>query len=935
MPARTTWDTPSADTAPPEVGPRYVVRGELGRGGMGRVLLAWDRLLDREVAIKEVSVAASPAVVARFLAEARLTARLEHPSIIPVHDAGEGENGALFYVMKRVEGQSLAEALDGCASLPERLAHLDRLIDVVHAVAHAHARGVLHRDLKPANIMLGPRGETLLLDWGIALHLTDPRAGIAGTPGFMSPEQCREEPLDVRSDVWALGAILHQVLTGHPPAEGDDPWGVIRRVATDPIPPVRLVAPEAPPPLAAIADRALAFRREDRYPTADAMVADLQAWRTGLAVSAYHYRPGEAVVLLARRYRLPLAALAIGLVLALFSAVTGFLRVRAERDVAERALAMALEQQAAVADRDGDGLGALVYAAAALSRGERPLARGFVVRHRGTFPYRLAERVPLGGCLLLTEHACVRAGEVAERGGRWRIPLAAPIVAAQEAPGRLLLASAREVRSVDVLTGEVVATYPATAATDVWPDPADPERFAWSEGRHLVRIEHGVRSEREYASLIKAVGWAGPLVCLATASGEVWTDADSPGMSCQERRGLASAEFSGSGDRLLAVTFNGTLEVLDPATCTAKLTGASDVPVGGRMRSAADGAAFFGRVSDGTVRAWDALGDEVLRLPRTAGWDAAVRPAGTGFEVTTPGAVLRYEAAPARLGAVPGPRTVTAIAAAAEETWIVGADGNVSRWGWDRRLRWARPSGPVRALAWADDQAWSLTDSVVLPFTKEGRSLPPIDAPLVRGMLADRERREVLLSGMHEQAALTRAGQVHVGGPGTDGRLTRGASGWLVPGGSGGWVRLHPDGSSEPLDAPPDVAWCTESADGRHHAWIDAAGAPWIDGVQVAPPTERRQWIEWLTPDRWFVASRIDSSVLDDHGKELLRREFEHGRVSDIAPAGDRVLVFGSDQRAEAWDLSEIRVSPEEILSDAAARFGVRLDGSALRLDEG
>lgn len=931
MPARTTWDTPSDDLAPPQEGPRYVVRGELGRGGMGRVLLAWDRLLDREVAIKEVSIAASPAVVARFLAEARLTARLEHPSIIPVHDAGEGENGALFYVMKRVEGESMAEALAACVTLPERLGLLDRLIDVVHAVAHAHARGVLHRDLKPANIMLGPRGETLLLDWGIALHLTDPRAGIAGTPGFMSPEQCREEPLDVRSDVWALGAILHQVLTGHPPAEGDDPWGVIRRVANEPVPPVALSAKEAPPPLAAVADRALAFRREDRYPTADAMVADLQAWRTGLAVSAYHYRPGEAVLLLARRYRLPLAALGVGLVLALASALTGFLRVRAERDLAEQALASALEEQAAVADRDGDALGALVYAAASLSRGERPLARGFVVRHRGTIPYRLAERLPIDGCLRLTEHVCVRSGEALERGGAWSLPFVEPVVAAEEAAGRLVIASAREVWSVDGATGRVLAKYPATAAADVWPDPDDPERLAWSEGRRLVRVEHGVRRENDFASLIKAVGWRDQTTVLATASGEVWADADAVGKSCQERRGLVNAEFNPAGDRLVAITFSGALEVLDVATCSATMSGGADVPVGGRVRSAQRGGAFVGRVADGTVRAWDALGDEVLRLPRIAGWDSAFRPTDDGFEVATPREVLRYVAAPARLGEVPGPRASTAIAAAADDTWLVGAGGFVSRWGWDRRLRWVQPAGAVRGLAWADDRAWSLSDAVVLPFTEEGTVLSPIDAPLVRSILADSGHRAVLLSGVLELSVLTRAGAVPVNGPGSDGRQTRGADGWLIPAASG-WTRMHRDGSTSPVDGPVDAAWFAESADGRHHAWIDAAGAPWIDGVQVAPATERRRWIESVTEDRWLVTSRVDASVLDNHGRELIRREFGRGRITDLAPEGDHVLVFGSDQRVEAWDLAEIAVPPEVILAEIESGLGVHLEGSELRL---
>lgn len=833
------------------------------------MVLAWDRLLDREVAIKEVSAAGTPAAVARFLAEARLTARLEHPSIIPVHDAGEDENGSIFYVMKRVEGESLEQALASCATLPERLTHLDRLIAVVHAVAHAHARGVLHRDLKPANIMVGPRGETLLLDWGIAVHLSHPDNGFAGTPGFMSPEACRGEALDVRSDVWALGAILHQLLSGHPPAEGDDPWAVVRRVAKGPVPPVRRLAPQSPPPLAAIADRALAFDREDRYATADALVADLQAWRTGLAVSAYHYAPGEAVLLLARRYRLPLAALGVGLVVAAFVAVTGFLRVRAERDVAETALASALEQQAAVADRDGDGLGALAYAAAALSRGERPLARGFVVRHHGTFPYRLAERLPLEGCVRITGHACIRGDEVVDRAGRWHLPLPGPVVAAHEGAGRLILGLAGEVWSLDVVTGAAVARYPAARVVDVWQHPTDPDRLAWSGERHLVLVERGARFERDYASLLKAVAWRDGKVQMATASGEVWEDAAGPGMTCQEHRGLVNAEFTPDGSQLVAVTYSGALEVIDVATCASTLGGGSDVPAGGQVRWAQGGSAFVGRVADGTVRAWNRLGEEVLRLPRIPGWDTAVRPTDDGFEVATPREVLRYEAAPARLGKLPGPPAVNAVALGPDGTWIVGGTTTISRWGWDRELWWTRPVGSVRGLAWADDRVWALAGDSVFPFTADGAAEPAVHAPLVRGILANWGATAVLLSGSREQDILTRAAVTSVPGAGTDGSMARGADGWLIRGENDGWSRIRSGGEVVPVEAPANATYVSVSPDGLHRGWLDADGATWIDGMQTAPSGERRLWIEWVASGRWLVTSRLGSSVLDDRGPRV------------------------------------------------------------------
>ena len=276
-------------------GTPYEIVETLGRGGMGTVYRAIDHRLDREVALKVVQL--SQGDVDRLLREARVLARLEHPGIVPVHDAGLLPDGRAFYAMKRVHGQRLDEHARA-VSLPERLRAFQRICE---AVAFAHAHGVIHRDLKPENVMVGPFGEVLVMDWGVAKVANLPplpggvgggpgeegRGGegtahgtILGTPGYMAPEQERGEVerIDERTDVWSLGALLQFLLTDELP----------------------------PRPLEAIRRRAIAAEPEARYQKVEDLSADLSLYLAGLPVGAHPEGLFEKMGRFARRYRVPI-----------------------------------------------------------------------------------------------------------------------------------------------------------------------------------------------------------------------------------------------------------------------------------------------------------------------------------------------------------------------------------------------------------------------------------------------------------------------------------------------------------------------------------------------------------------------------------------------------------------------------------------------------
>jgi serine/threonine protein kinase len=264
---------------------RYEIEEEIGRGGMGIVFRGRDRELAREVAIK---VTRWPGLdVDRLRDEARVIASLDHPGIVPVHDAGRLPDGRAFYVMALVRGERF-DARTERVTLADRLRLFDRVCDTV---AFAHARGIVHRDLKPANIMIGAFGDVRVLDWGLArLGSTD----IGGTEGYMPAEQARGLA-DERSDVYALGAILRGLLAAEPARPSRD--GILSGFG----------AASMLRPLHSIVTRATSENPADRYPDVASLAADVRRFVNGHAVDAYREPAVERIARFGRRYRTPIA----------------------------------------------------------------------------------------------------------------------------------------------------------------------------------------------------------------------------------------------------------------------------------------------------------------------------------------------------------------------------------------------------------------------------------------------------------------------------------------------------------------------------------------------------------------------------------------------------------------------------------------------------
>ena len=319
-------DRTPASARAPAAGERFVIVRPYARGGLGELFIALDPELDRQVALKGLQArhAFDPVSQSRFILEAKVTGRLEHPGIVPVYGLGRYADGRPYYAMRFIEGETLMHAIERFHA-SDKAVHdpgereiafrrlLRSLIDACNAVAYAHSRGVVHRDLKPENIMLGRFGETLVVDWGIAKTLGDlpsepadapspvapavdsslTRPGSAiGTPQYMSPEQAAGESDRVgpASDVYSLGATLYCLLVGHGPFPSGSVADVLQRVRRGIFPAPRRLRRSIDPALEAICLKAMSLQPEDRHATPLALAEAIEAWLADVRYRGEHER---------------------------------------------------------------------------------------------------------------------------------------------------------------------------------------------------------------------------------------------------------------------------------------------------------------------------------------------------------------------------------------------------------------------------------------------------------------------------------------------------------------------------------------------------------------------------------------------------------------------------------------------------------------------
>ena len=272
------FDLPRAPTAPPSSGDRYEVLEKLGSGGMGTVYKAQDRESHRIVALKFLfeSFAGDPLVKRRFHREAEAAAALDHPNIGVIHGVEESEDGRLFIVMPYYEGGTLADMIArGPLPVADAIACA---MQVARGLAHAHAAGVIHRDIKPANLMFAADGTLRILDFGIAKIAGEKltRTGLVlGTLAYMSPEQAAGGTLDHRTDLWALGVVLHEMLAGRPPFSAPSIERLFRAVRQAEPPKLRSLRPEVPREIEDVIGRLLQKEPARRYPDAGSVAAAL------------------------------------------------------------------------------------------------------------------------------------------------------------------------------------------------------------------------------------------------------------------------------------------------------------------------------------------------------------------------------------------------------------------------------------------------------------------------------------------------------------------------------------------------------------------------------------------------------------------------------------------------------------------------------------
>jgi WD40 repeat protein len=730
----------------------YTVDKELARGGMGRIVTARDRRLDRVVAVKEM-LAGDSVAAARFAREVKLTARLQHPGIVSIYEAGRWDGDVPFYAMRLVDGRPLHDEIGLARTTAQRLALLPKLLAVAEAIAYAHGQRIIHRDLKPHNILIGTYGETVVIDWGLAKDLDDGEAdslpgiirggsasadstaitvfgAVMGTPAYMALEQATGGKVDERADVYAIGAMMYQLLAHRPPYLGATGDKLLDALVAGPPPPLARVAPEIPADVVAIVERAMARDLAVRYRTAKELAEDLGRYLTGQLVRSHAYTTGELMRRWLRRHRGPVAVAAVAAVALGAVGVASYVRVvdekaRAddERDAATRALGDAQRAQAAMlldrarqmvvagAPARAAPLLAAAYELAGSAAGDAAVTSAVEGQVAAALPASARRRQAVGP----------GRSSTTDPTGHWRaVATPAALELWDERTGKLA-ARATGCGSDDdsALDIDFVAASGAVAGVCRALDGGPSRLASWKPGASFTLGE--VALGKLHGAVVSDDGRVVVAIEDGVDAPRITRDADN--VTVAALPGTRAVAVDPGGRRVAAVTSAGYLQVWDVATARELAVMTTDAAVA-QLAFSADGRAVIASRDGGTEDAWstaDLLGPEVIA--EVDGTIAALRPTDSGarWAIASPhrvdvfdpsGRVAALDApagavfdAGAALGAAPA--AVAAIAHRPSGASVMIATGSAAR---EVALRDPLPIGAT----WSDDDRFVFAGGQVI-----------------------------------------------------------------------------------------------------------------------------------------------------------------------------------------------------------------------------
>jgi WD40 repeat protein/tRNA A-37 threonylcarbamoyl transferase component Bud32 len=957
---------------PTSLGERFRILRPHARGGLGAVYVALDQELHREVALKEIQPqhADHPESRARFLLEAEVTGRLEHPSIVPVYGLGTYADGRPFYAMRFIKGDSLQEAIKRFhqADTPGRnlgSRHLElrqllgRFLDVCNAVAYAHSRGVLHRDLKPGNVMLGPYGETMVVDWGLAKVLgykehngtageTTLRTKVSsgsvetvdgsavGTPAYMSPEQAegRLDELGAASDVYSLGATLYCLLTGQAPFAGAHVADILSNVRRGDFLRPRQVRAAVPPALEAICLKAMAQRPAERYVSPRHLADDIEHWLADEPVSAYRERLPARLGRGVRQHKILVgSAAAIGAVAAtaliavlLVSAAEA--RQRQEQGLREEAEVQRerAQQQQQLAEQEEN--------LAEQNRIEADKQRGPADRYLYSSHMDLAHRewqaAHVGRVLeLLEEHRTPKAGQEDLRGFEWHylwrvchseriaLPgLTEPVSSVAFSPdGKWLAAGSTDctLRLWDTATAREIRTFKGHAST-VWSVAFSPDGKQLASASHdeTVRLWDSATGQeiltlKGHRGRVSSVAFSPDGSRLASSGWDgtvrLWDPLSGKELQCfkGDTYGVYSVAFSPDGNRLAAGCDSGMVKLLKLGSSFDAETLSGHQLAVRSVAFSRDGKRLASGSSDHTVKLWDTTtGQEVLTLKAQSGQVLSVAFSFDGNQVVTggeDGTVRLWDLATGQEGRILKGHT----GPVSSVVFCPGSRRLAS--GGDHTVNLWRPTACPDTLAFDTNSGWVSC----IAFSPDGKQLASAGPGYRPVRIWDAATGQLLLS------LKGHAGSVRRVAYSPDGKRLASAS-------EDKSVKLWDSATGQELltlkgnistvlcvaFSPDGNQLAAGSDDGTVKLWDPATG-------REGPAVQRQSGPVWsvaFSPDGKRLASAGSGSTLKlwdtATGQELLSLKGHRGEVVSVTfhPDGRRLASGSEDQTIKLWDVS-------------------------------